>query len=304
MADLRVKIGALTLQNPVLTASGTFGTGEELADFIDLNKLGAVVVKGVTLLPREGNPMPRIAECAGGMLNAIGLQNPGIDRFISEKTPFFEKFKIPFLVNISGYQPAEYGELAKRLEAVPSVAGIEVNVSCPNVRYSKGAVFAKDPRAVGLITRLVKKNTKKTVIIKLSPEVSDIKIIAKAAEDNGADALSLINTISGMAIDINTRRPKIKNIMGGLSGPAIKPVGIRCVWQVYNTVKIPLIGMGGIMNVSDAIEYLLAGATAVAVGTGNFINPAAALEIIDGLNRYMKSNKIKNIKELTGKIIL
>jgi dihydroorotate dehydrogenase (NAD+) catalytic subunit len=304
MADLRVKIGALTLQNPVLTASGTFGTGEELADFIDLNKLGAVVVKGVTLLPREGNPMPRIAECAGGMLNAIGLQNPGIDRFISEKTPFFEKFKIPFLVNISGYQPAEYGELAKRLEAVPSVAGIEVNVSCPNVRYSKGAVFAKDPRAVGLITRLVKKNTKKTVIIKLSPEVSDIKIIAKAAEDNGADALSLINTISGMAIDINTRRPKIKNIMGGLSGPAIKPVGIRCVWQVYNTVKIPLIGMGGIMNVSDAIEYLLAGATAVAVGTGNFINPAATLEIIDGLNRYMKSNKIKNIKELTGKIIL
>ncbi|MCX5776282.1 MAG: dihydroorotate dehydrogenase [Candidatus Firestonebacteria bacterium] len=304
MADLRVKIGALTLQNPVLTASGTFGTGEELADFIDLNKLGAVVVKGVTLLPREGNPMPRIAECAGGMLNAIGLQNPGIDRFISEKTPFFEKFKVPFLVNISGYQPAEYGELAKRLEAVPSVAGIEVNVSCPNVRYSKGAVFAKDPRAVGLITRLVKKNTKKTVIIKLSPEVSDIKIIAKAAEDNGADALSLINTISGMAIDINTRRPKIKNIMGGLSGPAIKPVGIRCVWQVYNTVKIPLIGMGGIMNVSDAIEYLLAGATAVAVGTGNFINPAATLEIIDGLNRYMKSNKIKNIKELTGKIIL
>ncbi|OGF45724.1 MAG: dihydroorotate dehydrogenase, partial [Candidatus Firestonebacteria bacterium RIFOXYA2_FULL_40_8] len=209
MVDLRVKIGRLLVQNPVMTASGTFGTGEEMKELVDLNKLGAVVVKGVTLLPRLGNKTPRITETPGGMLNAIGLQNPGIDKFISEKTAFFEKIKVPFIVNISGYEISEYGELAKRLEGVQAVSGIEVNVSCPNVKYSKGSVFAKDPKAVGLITKLVKKNTRKTVIIKLSPEVSDIKIIAKAAEDNGADALSLINTISGMAVDINTRKPKI-----------------------------------------------------------------------------------------------
>ena len=304
MVDLRVKIGKLTLQNPVMTASGTFGTGEELEDFVDLNKLGAIVVKGVTLLPRAGNPTPRIAETASGMLNAIGLQNPGIDRFIFEKTPYFEKFKVPFIINISGYEASEYGELAKRLEEVPAVSGLEVNVSCPNVKYSNGLVFAKDPKAVGLITRLVKKNTKKTVIIKLSPEVSDIKIIAKAAEDNGADALSLINTISGMAIDIDSRKPKIKNILGGLSGPAIKPIGIRCVWQVYNSVKIPVIGMGGIMNASDAIEYLLAGAAAVAVGTGNFINPAVTLDILEGIKKYMKINKVNKVKDLTGKIVI
>ncbi|MEI6845683.1 MAG: dihydroorotate dehydrogenase [Candidatus Firestonebacteria bacterium] len=304
MVDLRVKIGKLLLQNPVMTASGTFGTGEELTDYLELNKLGAVVVKGVTLLPREGNPAPRIAETPSGMLNAIGLQNPGIDKFITEKTPFFKKFKVPFIVNISGYETAEYGELARRLEEVPAVAGIEVNVSCPNVKYSQGAVFAKDPKAVGLITRLVRKNTKKTVILKLSPEVSDIKIIARAAEENGADALSLINTISGMAIDINTRKPKIKNITGGLSGPAVKPIGVRCVWQVYNTVKIPVIGMGGIMNAEDAIEYLLAGASAVAVGTGNFLDPAVTLEIIEGLKKYMKVNKIKKVKDLTGGLIL
>ncbi|MFH1074980.1 MAG: dihydroorotate dehydrogenase [Candidatus Firestonebacteria bacterium] len=304
MVDLRVKIGKLLLQNPVMTASGTFGTGEEMEDFVDLNKLGAVVVKGVTLLPRSGNPVPRIAETFGGMLNAIGLQNPGIDKFISEKTPFFKKLKVPFIVNISGYEIYEYGELAKRLEDVPGVAGIEVNVSCPNVKYSQGSVFAKDPKTVGLITGLVKKNTKKTVIIKLSPEVSDIKIIAKAAEDNGADAVSLINTISGMAIDVRTRKPKIKNIIGGLSGPAVKPIGVRCVWQVYNSVKIPVIGMGGIMNAEDALEYLLAGAAAVAVGTGNFINPALTLEIIAGIKEYMTTNKIEKVKDLTGGITL
>ena len=304
MVDLKVKIGKLNLKNPVMTASGTFGTGEEMTDFVDLNKLGAVVVKGVTLLPREGNPVPRIIETPGGMLNAIGLQNPGIDGFIKEKTPFFKKFSVPFIVNISGYESYEYGELAKRLDNVPSVSGIEVNVSCPNVKYSKGSVFAKDPKAVALITRLVRKNTNKTVIMKLSPEVSDIKVIAKVAEDNGADALSLINTISGMAIDINTRKPKIKNIFGGLSGPAVKPIGVRCVWQVYNTVKIPLIGMGGIMNASDAIEYILAGASAVAVGTGNFVNPGVTLEIVGGIRKYMLANKVKRIKDLTGQVDL
>ncbi len=302
MENLKVKIGKLLLKNPVMTASGTFGTGEELEDLLDLNKLGAVVVKGVTLLAREGNPLPRIAETPSGMLNAIGLQNPGIDAFIKEKCPFFLRYKVPFIVNISGYQEKEYGLLAEKLEDVPGVAGLEVNVSCPNVNYSHGRIFAKDPGAVARITRLVRKNTKKTVIVKLSPEISDIKIIARAAEDAGADALSLVNTISGLAVDTVTRKPRLANIIGGLSGPAIKPIGLRCVWQVYNTVKIPIVGMGGICGTEDALEYLIAGASAVAVGTGNFIDPQSTVRIVDGIKKYLKANGLKNVSDLTGSL--
>jgi len=304
MEQLKVKIGKLILENPVLTASGTFGTGEEFEDFLDLDKLGAVVVKGITLKPRDGNPLPRIAETPSGMLNAIGLQNPGVDIFIKEKCPVFLKYKVPFIVNISGYEEKEYGLLAKKLETVAGVAGIEVNVSCPNVNYRHGMIFAKDPLAVSRITRLVRKNTKKTVIIKLSPEVSDIKVIARAAEEAGADALSLINTISGLAVDVETRRPKIASIIGGLSGPAVKPIGLRCVWQVYNTVKIPIIGMGGICTYEDALEYLIAGAAAVAVGTGNFLDPQSTVKIVDGLKKYFILNKIKNVAQLTGSLRL
>lgn len=304
MVDLRVRIGKLLLKNPVMTASGTFGTGEEFEDFLDLNRLGAVVVKGVTLKPREGNPVPRIAETPSGMLNAIGLQNPGIDAFIQDKAPGFLKYKVPFIVNISGYGEKEYGILAEKLDDVPGVAGLEVNVSCPNVNYSHGMIFAKDPGAVSRITRLVRKKTKKTVIIKLSPEVSDIKVIARAAEQAGADALSLINTISGMVVDIKTGRPGLANIIGGLSGPAIKPIGLRCVWQVYNAVKIPLIGMGGICSTEDAVEYLMAGASAVAVGTGNFIDPETTVKIAEGIEKYLKEKKLKKVKELTGSLLV
>ena len=302
MDGLKVKIGNIVFKNPVTTASGTFGSGEELSGVLDLNKLGAVIVKGITLKPREGNTLPRIAETPSGMLNAIGLQNPGVEAFIKEKTPFFSKYSVPFIVNISGYEEKEYGELAKRLDAVGNIAGLEVNVSCPNVKYSRGTVFAKDPKAVYRITRLVKKNTGKTVIVKLSPEVSDIKVIARAAEEGGADALSLINTISGMAVDIVTQKPKLANVLGGLSGPAVKPIGLRCVWQVYNTVKIPLIGMGGIMTPEDALEYIIAGASAVAIGTGTFIDPQTALKVIAGISKYMKKMKINSLSQLRGSL--
>lgn len=302
MVDLKVNIAGINMKNPVMAASGTFGFGEEFAKIFDLNKLGAIVVKGITLKPREGNKTPRITETPSGMLNAIGLQNPGIEEFIKEKIPFLAKFKVPVIVNISGYTEEEYVELTEKLNKVKIVSGIEVNISCPNVRYEGGRLFAQDAKCVYSITKKVKKASKKPIIVKLSPEVTDIKTIAGAAEDGGADALSLINTITGMAININTRKPKIANITGGLSGPAVKPIGIRCVWQVFNAVKIPIIGMGGIMTAEDAIEYIIAGASAVAVGTANFVDPFTCLKAVKGIEKYLKKNNISSVKNLAGKL--
>ena len=302
MADLKMNIGGIKIKNPVMAASGTFGFGEEFSKIYNINKLGAIIVKGITLLPREGNKTPRIAETPSGMLNSIGLQNPGIEAFIKEKIPFLCRFKVPVIVNISGYTEEEYVELAKRLNKEKRISGIEVNISCPNVKYEGGKLFAQDAKSVYNITKNVKKACRHPVIVKLSPEVTDIKIIAKAAEEGGADALSLVNTITGMAIDINTRKSKIANITGGLSGPAIKPIGVRCVWQVYNTVKIPIVGMGGILTADDAIEYMIAGASAVAIGTGNFIDPYACLNAVKGIDSYLENKKIKNIKDLVGKL--
>ncbi len=300
--DLSVGIGRLKLKNPVVTASGTFGYGEEYSEFIDLNRLGAVVVKGLSLSPREGNPPPRIAETAAGMLNAIGLQNIGIENFIKEKLPFLRQFNTPVIANFFGDSVGEYVEAASRLSAAEGIHGLEMNISCPN-KESEWCIFGTDPKVTYEVVRAVRDATALPLIVKLSPNVTDISAMARAAEEAGADAVSLINTITGMAIDITTRRPKLGNITGGLSGPAVKPIALRMVWEVYRTVKIPVIGMGGITTGSDAIEFFLAGATAVAVGTANFINPRATIEVLEGIETYMKKNRVSSIKELTGGIL-
>ncbi len=296
---MAVQIGNLRLKNPVMTASGTFGYGEEYSEYVDLNRLGAIVVKGLSLQPRPGNPPPRIMETTGGMLNAIGLQNIGVDVFIEEKLPFLRKHDVAVIANIYGESYAEYQKVARKLSSVKGVHALEVNVSCPNVKRG-GLSFGSDPRIAALVTRKVKEETDLPVIIKLTPNVTDITAIAVAVEKAGADAVSLINTLTGMSVNLKTRTPHLKNITGGLSGPAIKPVALRMVWQVVNCVSIPVIGIGGIMNAGDALEFMVLGARAVQVGTANFVNPHATTDILEGMQEYLRYNNIKDVNEVIG----
>lgn len=297
--NLAVNVGGIKMKNPVTTASGTFGFGLEYRPYFDLNRLGAVVVKGTTWEPRQGNKTPRLVETPAGILNAIGLQNPGVDYLVQHYAPYFATLQTKVIVNIAGSTVEEYARVAERLNGVPGIAGLEVNISCPNVKKG-GLAFGSRPSTAAQVTRAVKGATDLPVIVKLSPNVTDIEEIAKAVEEAGADGLSLINTLLGMAIDIRRRKPVLGNVMGGLSGPAVKPVAVRAVWQVYRAVKLPIIGMGGISTAADALEFILAGATAVAVGTASFINPRAALDVLEGIELYLKENKITDIKELVG----
>ena len=298
--NTKVTIAGVTFDNPVMVASGTFGSGEEFSEFVDLNRLGAVVTKGVANIPWPGNPTPRIAEVYGGMLNAIGLQNPGIDVFVSRDIPFLKKYDTKIIVNVCGKFTEDYCEVVERLADQP-VDMLEINISCPNVKEG-GIAFGQDPKAVEAITREVKKHAKQPVIMKLSPNVTDITVMAKAAEAGGADALSLINTLTGMKIDVNKRTFAIANKTGGLSGPAVHPIAVRMVYQVANAVNLPIIGMGGIQNTEDALELMLAGATAVSVGTANFANPMVTMEIVDGIEQYMQMHGIVDINELIGAV--
>ncbi|MBQ7477826.1 MAG: dihydroorotate dehydrogenase [Selenomonadaceae bacterium] len=297
---LKTELAGIPMNTPVLTASGTFGFGEEFADFVDLSRLGGVMVKGTTLKPRRGNGGVRITETPSGMLNCIGLENPGVEVFLREILPRISKHHMNVIVNISGSTVEEYGILAEMLD-VPGVAAIELNVSCPNVKEG-GIVFGTDPKAASDVVRTAKKWTKKTVILKLSPNVTDIVLMAKAVEEAGADAISLINTLMGMEINIHTWKPTLGNITGGLSGPCVKPVALRMVWQVARQVKIPVIGMGGIASWQDAVEFFLAGASAVAVGTANFVHPGVTMDIIQGLEKYLQEKGLANIRELVGKV--
>ncbi len=300
--DLEVEIAGIKLKNPVMTASGTFGYGEEFSTFIDLNKLGAMVLKGIFLEPRMGNPPPRIIETPSGMLNAIGLQNVGVEMLIREKLPYLQKFNTPVIINISGDTLEEYVELARRLGEISKemgIAGLEVNISCPNVKKG-GMAWGTDAQSTYKIISSIRKATSLPLIAKLTPNVTDIKIIAQAAEEAGADALSLINTLVGMAVDIDSRKPKLANVSGGLSGPAVKPVALWLVWQVFQTVNIPIIGIGGIMKVEDALEFIIAGARAIEIGTANFVNPRVTIEIIEGIEKYLIESSIKDVNELVG----
>jgi dihydroorotate dehydrogenase (NAD+) catalytic subunit len=297
--NLAVEIGSLKIKNPVMTASGTFGYGEEYAEYVDLNRLGAIVVKGMSLKPRLGNPPPRIMETASGMLNAVGLQNIGVDVFIEEKLPYLQKYDVAVIANIYGESYLEYQKVARKLNSVKGVHALEINVSCPNVKKG-GLSFGSDAKAAAEVTRRVKGETNLPVIVKLTPNVTDIAAIAQAVEKAGADAVSLINTLAGMSVDLKTRTPHLKNITGGLSGPAIKPVALRMVWQVVQRVSIPVIGIGGIMNAEDALEFLILGAKAIQIGTANFINPHATLDVIEGITNYLLDNKIKDINEIIG----
>ena len=297
--DLKITLGRIELQNPVMTASGTFGYAKEFDDLVDLNRLGAIIVKGLSLEPTPGNPPPRIVETPCGMLNAIGLENVGIDAFAEHKLAFLETLSPPIFVNIYGQKEKDYEQLATRIEDIDSISGLEVNISCPNVKAG-GMAFGVDPEAVFSVVKTVRKKTTKLLIVKLSPNVTDIAHIAQQAEAAGADVISLINTITAMAIDIETRRPKLANITGGLSGPAIKPVALRMVWQVAQAVKIPIIGIGGIMTAADALEFFIAGARAIEVGTANFVNPRATTDIIDGLEKFLTEKGIGKITELVG----
>ena len=296
--NMSVNIAGVEWKNPVTVASGTFGSGEEFSEFVDLNCLGAVTTKGVANVPWEGNPTPRVAEVYGGMMNAIGLQNPGIDVFCERDIPFLKKFDTKIIVNVCGKTTEDYCEVVERLGNEP-VDMLEINVSCPNVKEG-GIAFGQNPKALEAITREVKKYARQPVIMKLSPNVTDITEMARAAEAGGADVVSLINTITGMKIDINRRMFALANKTGGMSGPAVKPVAVRMVYQVAQAVNIPIIGMGGISCAEDAIEFLLAGASAVSVGTANFHNPAVTLEVIDGIEAYMKKNGFENVKDMVG----
>ena len=296
-----MNIGKLKLKNPVMVASGTFGYAEEFKDFIDLRKLGAVVSKTITLNPRKGNPAPRTCETPAGMLNSIGLENPGLENFLKEKLPLLKEIGIPVIVSIaSESDPQEFIILAKRLDKIREVAAIELNISCPNIQHTR--LISQDAKETYDLVSRVRKASKKTLITKLSPNVTDIAEIAQAAEDAGSDAISLINTLTGMSIDVNKRRAKIAMGMGGLSGPAVRPVAVRMVWEVFKKVKIPIIGMGGITDVASALEFIIAGATAVSVGTANFINPKASVEIIVGVKKYLMKNKISSINKLIGSL--
>ena len=300
--NLEVEIGGINLKNPVVTASGTFGYGEEFSSFIDLNKLGAMILKGITLKPKMGNQPPRIIETPSGLLNAIGLQNVGLEVLINKKLPYLKNFKTPVIINISGDNLDEFEKLARRLGEISEemrIAGLEINISCPNVKKG-GMAWGTDAKATYKIINSIRKITSLPLIVKLTPNVTDIKTIAKAAEEAGADALSLINTLVGMAIDIYSRKPKLANISGGLSGPSVKPVALWLVWQVFQTVNIPIIGIGGITKAEDALEFILAGARAVEIGTMNMVDPHIAIEIIEGIEKYLMVNNIKDINELIG----
>lgn len=300
MINTKVKIVGVEFQNPVMVASGTFGSGEEFSEFVDLNRLGAVVTKGVANVPWPGNPTPRIAEVYGGMLNAIGLQNPGIDVFVNRDIPFLKKYNTRIIVNVCGKSAEDYCEVAERLADQP-VDMLEINISCPNVKEG-GIAFGQDPKAVEAITKACKRVAKQPVVMKLSPNVTDITVMAKAAEAGGADAVSLINTLTGMKIDVARRTFAIANKTGGLSGPAIHPIAVHMVYQTAQAVRIPIIGMGGIRNAEDALEMILAGATAVSVGTANFSDPAVTMEIVDGIERYLETSGVSDINALIGAV--
>lgn len=299
--NMKVNLAGVELSNPVMTASGTFGSGMEYGEFVDLNKLGAVVTKGVANIPWEGNPVPRVAETYGGMLNAIGLQNPGIDVFVNRDLPFLSKYDSKVIVNVCGKTLEDYLEVVERLGDEKNVDMLEINISCPNVKEG-GIAFGQNEKSVEHITKEIKKIAKQPVIMKLSPNVTDITVMAKAAEAGGADVVSLINTITGMKIDVERRSFALANKTGGMSGPAVKPVAVRMVYQVANAVKIPIIGMGGITNAQDALEFILAGATAVSVGTANFVNPLTTIEVVNGIEDYMIRHKIDDINSLIGAV--
>lgn len=299
MDKLNIQIGNLNLKNPVMTASGTFGYGKEYSDFIDLGKLGGICVKGTTLHDRQGNAYPRMAETPSGMLNAVGLQNKGVDYFVSHIYPEIKDFETNIIVNVSGSTIEDYAECAARLSDLDKVPGIELNISCPNVKEG-GMAFGTSACSAADVVKAVRKVYNKTLIVKLSPNVTDITEIAKAAEAEGADSLSLINTLLGMAIDINRRKPVLSTVTGGLSGPCVKPVALRMVWQTYNAVKIPIIGMGGIASWQDAIEFILAGSSAIQIGTYNFIDPTISEKIVDGIQGYLDQHNISHIKDLIG----
>lgn len=299
MAQLGVRIGNLNLSNPVLTASGTFGYGEEFSDFIDLDRLGGFIVKGTTLEPRQGNDYPRMVETPSGMLNAVGLQNKGVDHFIGNIYPRLTKYSSEIIVNISGSSVDDYYKVAEKLNALPRINAIEVNISCPNVKTG-GMAFGTTTSGAASVTKAVREAFDKTVIVKLSPNVTDITEIARAVENEGADAVSLINTLMGMAIDVERQRPYLSTYTGGLSGAAVRPVAVRMVWQVHKAVNIPIIGLGGIMNGRDALEFILAGATAIEVGTANFITPAVTVEIVEYINDYCRRHNVNDINQLIG----
>ncbi len=298
---MEVEIAGLKLKNPVMPASGTFGYGEEYAPYLDLNQLGAVVTKGMSLSPKAGNATPRICETVSGMLNAIGLQNVGVAAFIAKKLPFLQQFDTPVIVNFFGNTREEYGEVAARLNDVPGVAALEMNISCPNVKHG-GIIFGTDPEAAADVISLVRKRTTKPLIVKLTPNVTDIQVTARAAEEAGADALSLINTLTGMAVDVKTRKPRLANTIGGLSGPAIRPIAVRMVHQVVQAVQIPVIGIGGITTASDALEFLIVGAKAVQVGTANFVDPMVMATIIADMETFCREEGISDINELIGSL--
>lgn len=298
-ADLRVDIGSLMLANPVLTASGTFGYAREFENLINLHRLGGIIVKGISLHPRQGNPPPRIAETACGMLNAIGLQNVGVEHFVSEKIPYLRGLNVPVIVNILGDSVEQYGQIAANLAGVEGISALEVNISCPNVAHG-GVSFGADTKMAAAVTRAVKAAADVPVMVKLSPNVTDIAAIAVAVQEAGADSISLINTLIGMAIDVDRKKPVLANMFGGLSGPAIKPVALRMVYQVARAVTIPVIGIGGISTTEDALEFMLAGAAAVQVGTANFVNPRGAEQIVDGLGEYVTREKLTSIRDIIG----
>ncbi len=301
--NLSVNVAGMALRNPIMTASGTFGYGEEFSQYVNLNTLGGIVTKGLSLRPRAGNPTPRIVETPGGMLNAIGLQNVGIDAFIEKKLPFLRTVDTLCVANFFGDTVDEYAEMARRLNELPEVAALEMNISCPNVKQG-GIVFGSDPACAAGVVAACRAATSKPLVVKLSPNVTDVVAMAKACADAGADALSLINTLIGMAIDINTRRPVLANVTGGLSGPAIKPVALRMVLQVARAVKLPIIGIGGIMSATDVIEFMLAGASAVQIGTASFITPGIAEQIVQDLQAWMVANKVQDINSLIGALEL
>ena len=301
--DLSVDIGGLVLRNPVMTASGTFGYAREFETYVNLNRLGAIIVKGISLQPTGGNDPPRIVETPCGMLNAIGLENVGIQAFVEDKLPFLQTLSTPVILNIYGKTVQEYAQLAETISAIDAVTGLEVNISCPNVKAG-GVAFGVDPDAAGRVVKEVRAKTGKLLMVKLSPNVTDITEIARRVEGEGADALSLINTITGMAIDIETRRPVLANITGGLSGPAIKPVALRMVWQVCGAVKVPVIGIGGIMSAGDALEFFIAGASAIQIGTANFVNPRVTMEVVEGIERYLADHRIEKLTDVIGTLQL
>jgi dihydroorotate dehydrogenase (NAD+) catalytic subunit len=301
--NLTVDIAGIKLRNPVMPASGTFGYGEEYAPFLDLEKIGAIVTKGLSLKPRAGNPTPRIAETISGMLNAIGLQNVGIDAFVKYKMPFLRTVNTPVIANFFGNTLEEYGEVAKRLNDIPEIAALELNISCPNVKQG-GIVFGTDPKAASQVVDLVRKQLQKPLIVKLTPNVTDITVVARAVEEAGADAIACINTITGMSVDVHTRKPRLANRTGGLSGPAIRPIAVRMVHQVVQTVSVPVIGIGGIVRPMDALEFLIVGAKAVQVGTANFIDPTAMLTIIEGIENFCIDEGIDDIHQLIGSLKL